>query len=108
MLTNKTRKKNIASHASSGSRLHSKRDKPAAAKCALCSAKLAGMPRLHSTQLKRLSKTEKRPERAFGGIICGKCVKRILTEKTRLENGSMTKHNVDFRHLKYIEAMKKI
>ena len=105
MLTNKARKKNTSSHASSGPRMHSKRDKPVAAKCALCAAKLSGMPRLHSTQLKRLSKTEKRPERAFGGILCGKCVKRILTEKARLENGSMTKHDVDFRHLKYLEAM---
>lgn len=83
-----------------------KRDKPHAVRCPLCDTKLAGMPRLHSLQLRRLSKTEKRPERVFGGVLCGNCVKAILKSKARLASGAITKKDIDLRHMKYLAMLK--
>ncbi len=55
--------------------------KPGKAKCASCHSELHGVPRELPYKLKRLAKTEKRPERPYGGNLCSKCMR----EKIRLE-----------------------
>ena len=60
-----------------------KRKKTKAAKCALCGKPLHGVPRLNPVELGKLAKSEKRPERAYGGYYCSACSKELLREKAR-------------------------
>ncbi len=80
--------------------------KPSASRCALCGRLLAGVPRRRSSDLIRLSKTQKRPERAFGGVLCPADVAILVKEKTRLRLGEIDEHDVDITHLKYLRQMK--
>ncbi len=63
--------------------LHFKREKPGYAKCAICGAKLNGVPRLLPSKLSKLPKTKKRPQRPYGGHLCPRCYSRLLIKSTR-------------------------
>ncbi|AEH06663.1 50S ribosomal protein L34e [Methanothermococcus okinawensis] len=63
--------------------LHYRREKPSNARCACCGALLNGVPKGRAYQIAKLSKTEKRPERPYGGYLCPKCLKRLIIEKAR-------------------------
>lgn len=78
--------------------------KPSAATCGLCGSQLHGVPRRGTAGMAKLAKTEKRPERPFGGVLCHACVAAIVKEKARLKAGSITTRETDFRHLKYVKA----
>lgn len=58
-----------------------KKPKPAAAKCARCKKPLHGVPRLRPAQLKKLSKSKRRPSRPYGGYYCSSCMREALREK---------------------------
>ena len=57
--------------------------KPAPKKlaCAGCKQELHGIPR---KPLSKLSKTQKRPERPFGGVLCSKCTRRQIIKGARI------------------------
>ena len=63
--------------------MHYKRRKPGIAKCANCKAPLKGIPRLIPTKFRNLAKTEKRPQRPYGGYLCSKCTRLKIIEKVR-------------------------
>lgn len=63
--------------------LHYKRRKPGIAKCANCKAPLKGIPRLIPSKFRDLAKTEKRPERPYGGYLCSKCTRLKIIERVR-------------------------
>ena len=44
---------------------------------------LHGMSRALEGQMKKISKSEKMPERIYGGYYCAKCTREILREKAR-------------------------
>jgi large subunit ribosomal protein L34e len=60
-----------------------KRRKPSHAKCANCERRLAGVPRDIPARIKKLPKTQRRPDRPFGGIYCPKCSKQKILETIR-------------------------
>ena len=60
-----------------------RRRKPSRAKCALCGAVLGGVPAKRPAKLKRVPKTGKRPDRAYGGRVCHKCLKNSLVEASK-------------------------
>ena len=62
---------------------HYEQRKPKAATCSRCGAKLKGVPRLRKNQIKKLGKTEKRPSRAYGGVLCSKCSRELIKQKAR-------------------------
>jgi len=78
------------------------KEKPAKTRCALCDKKLHGVPNRCRSELAKLAKTEKRPERPFGGVLCGTCTTRVVKAETRVKHGLMAKSDVDFRVLKYM------
>lgn len=51
--------------------------------CARCGRELHGVPRMLEADMKKFSKTQKRPERIFGGYYCANCTREILREKAR-------------------------
>jgi large subunit ribosomal protein L34e len=66
---------------------HYKKRAPKQARCALCGRPLQGVPRLRVPDLRKLSKTMKRPERMYGGYICHECLAELLRTKIREETG---------------------
>lgn len=61
-------------------KLHYKKRKPSKAVCGSCKNELKGVPRLRPNDLKKLSKTERRPQRPYGGVLCSSCMrKQIIT-----------------------------
>lgn len=63
---------------------HKKREKSKLQTCAGCGQVLHGVPRAVSSEMKNFSKTERGPNRIFGGQYCGGCTKGILREKARI------------------------
>jgi len=63
--------------------IHFKKRKTQPAKCASCGKILHGVPRVTSTKIKKLSKSEKRPTRIFGGYFCPACTEALLRERAR-------------------------
>lgn len=64
-------------------RLYYIKRKPKKAHCAKCGAVLSGVPRERPYKMKKLSKTEKRPQRPFGGNLCSRCTRLMILEKAR-------------------------
>ena len=60
-----------------------KKRKPAKAKCSNCGALLKGVPRATATQMKNMTKTKKRPQRPYGGVLCGGCTRKLIIQKAR-------------------------
>jgi len=48
--------------------------------CGVCKNQLHGIPTTTKHQLKKLSKTQRRPERPYGGILCSACMRKKITE----------------------------
>lgn len=57
--------------------VHYEKRKPSQAKCAICGRPLNGVPRGRPVELRNMAKTEKRPERPYGGYICANCLKKL-------------------------------
>lgn len=80
--------------------------KPSSRKCALCGGILHGVPKRGAGGLSKMSKTEKRPERVFGGVLCSGCVTRVLIEKTRIASGVIKREDVPLYRLRFVEMLK--
>ncbi len=68
---------------------HYKRRKPKKAHCARCGKVLAGTPHVLPKKLKKISKTWKRPERPYGGVLCGTCMKQLMLKNAQAEAARM-------------------
>jgi large subunit ribosomal protein L34e len=62
--------------------VHYERSRKTIARCGRCGAQLNGVPR-DVRDLRNLSKSSKRPNRAFGGVLCHKCLEEIYREIIR-------------------------
>ncbi len=63
-------------------RVHYRKRKPSKAKCAICGKPLHGVPRERPYKIRNMAKTQKRPERPYGGVLCSSCMrKKIIEEK---------------------------
>ena len=60
-----------------------KRRKPSAAICAVCKGILKGVPRELPFKVKKLSKTQRKPERPYGGFLCSKCMRKKMIGEAR-------------------------
>jgi len=63
--------------------IHYRRKKTKPPICGKCGKQLHGVPRVRSSILRKLKKTEKRPERPYGGNLCSYCMREIMKEKAR-------------------------
>jgi len=64
-------------------KIHYEKRRPGPARCAICGRVLGGVPRLRPVELRKLSKTERRPERPYGGVLCPSCLARLLRKSVR-------------------------
>ncbi len=63
--------------------VHYERRKPSQAKCMICHKPLGGVPRLRPVKLRKLPRSSKRPERPYGGVICPRCLRKLLKATIR-------------------------
>lgn len=61
-----------------GVKTHYKKRKPKAAHCGGCRKVLHGVPRGLPHEIRKLPKTQRRPERKYGGVFCPACLKGIF------------------------------
>jgi large subunit ribosomal protein L34e len=52
-------------------------------KCARCGCEMHGMKRFLQAKMSKFSKSEKKPERIFGGYYCANCTREVLRERAR-------------------------
>lgn len=60
-----------------------RRRKPKQVHCANCGKVLHGIPRELPYKMRNMSKSQKRPQRIFGGTLCSNCTKRELINRIR-------------------------
>jgi large subunit ribosomal protein L34e len=65
--------------------VHYVRRKPSKAQCGGCGKALSGVPKENKAKMNNMPKTQKRPERPFGGVLCSSCSKRVIIEESREE-----------------------
>ncbi len=65
--------------------MHYEERKPGKAKCSKCGDLLKGVPRERPLRMHKMPKTEKRPERPYGGNLCSKCTRVLIVEKARMQ-----------------------
>ena len=63
--------------------LHYQKRRPKRTHCAAFGAPLAGSHRARATALARVSKTKKRPGRAYGGQLCHQCLNTRIKAAVR-------------------------
>ena len=63
--------------------VHYYRRKPKKAHCPICGKVLAGVPNLRPVHMRGLAKTQKRPERPYGGVLCPTCLARMIKDTVR-------------------------
>jgi large subunit ribosomal protein L34e len=64
-------------------KVHFRERKPSKAVCGSCKKPLSGVPRERPAVLGKLPKSQRRPERPFGGVLCSKCMRAVLKEEVR-------------------------
>ena len=62
---------------------HFEKRKPSAACCGTCGALLQAVPRARPYEMENMPKSQKRPERAFGGVLCSSCSRREIIKRAR-------------------------
>ena len=62
---------------------HHEQRKPKAATCANCGERLKGVPRGTPSQIKSLTKSQRRPERPYGGVLCSACTRAKMKQAAR-------------------------
>ena len=65
--------------------VHYKQKKPGKHKCGRCGKPRSGVPNAVPAKMKKLSKSEKIPERPYAGVLCTECTERLFRYKTRFE-----------------------
>ena len=60
--------------------LHYRKRKPSLPQCSMCGKPLAGVPRVRATQLRSFPKSQRRPERPYGGVLCSPCMRASLVQ----------------------------
>ena len=77
--TKSQKKKKVKTPGAKLSTYYSKR-KQKGNKCSKCQKILSGVPKDRKTDLKRLSKSKKRPMRPYAGTLCAACLKIAIEE----------------------------
>jgi len=63
--------------------MHFHRRMPGKAQCSGCGDNLKGVPRNIPSKIHNTSKSKKRPERPFGGMLCSRCSRQKIKEDIR-------------------------
>ncbi|MBN2881687.1 50S ribosomal protein L34e [Candidatus Woesearchaeota archaeon] len=70
----------------SGSKVVYELRKPSRPICGNCGAVLNGVPHERPKAMQKLPKTQKRPQRPFGGVLCSRCHRDLVLLEARDNN----------------------
>ena len=59
--------------------------KPKKVSCANCGAGLIGVTQMRTVKARNGPKTKKRPQRPYGGVLCGQCSRTLIKNNARME-----------------------
>jgi len=62
---------------------HYLKRKPSKAKCTDCGAKLIGVPHVRATKLHSMAKSQRNPQRPYGGQLCSRCSRNLIKSRVR-------------------------
>jgi len=51
--------------------------------CRMCGVPLQGVVRGRVSQAGKFTKSERKPERPYGGVLCTKCMRKTMIERAR-------------------------
>jgi len=66
-----------------GATMHYKKEKVRASRCARCNRVLSGVPRLTPFKMGKLTASQKRIQRIYGGQLCHVCLQDLLKHEVR-------------------------
>ena len=66
-------------------KIHYRKRKPSHSSCGGCGIALQAVPRELPAKMTNMPKTEKRPDRPYGGILCSTCMRMVMKDKARSE-----------------------
>jgi len=72
--------------------------------CAICKEVLHGKPRVRPAEMKHLGKSERKPERPFGGMLCPQCSRLIMMYRAKVKYNVMSKDDVPISLRGYVWA----
>ena len=64
--------------------IHYEKEKSKPAKCSRCGQMLHGIPRCHPSELRKLTRSQRRIMRMYGGQLCANCLRELLKEAVRI------------------------
>jgi len=70
--------------------------------CAICKQVLHGKPRGRPVEIRKLAKSERRPERPFGGMLCSKDTRMVLSYRVKLKHGLLKQGDVPISLRNYV------
>lgn len=70
-----------------GVKIHFKERPASLPRCSLCKVLLKGIKKMKSIEYRRISKSEKRVNRIYGGNLCSKCARQKIKMKARKNEG---------------------
>ena len=74
--------------------------------CALCKSPLHGMPHgKRAFEVKRLAKTQRRPENLLASMLCPNCRKQVYLNAAMLKYKVINKSDLDLRYKKYVDIV---
>ncbi|MFH0905792.1 MAG: 50S ribosomal protein L34e [archaeon] len=74
--------------------------------CAICSSVLHGMPHgLRPFEVKKLKKTERRPENPLASILCNDCRSKVYLDAVELKYKLKTKDDIEHKLRKYVDMV---
>jgi large subunit ribosomal protein L34e len=80
--------------------------KPNKHKCALCDSYLHGVPHCKRPfEVKKLKKTQRRPENLLASILCPICRQKVYQDAVMLKYKIKTKKDIDIKNIKYVEMI---
>lgn len=101
------RKHRVYRKSAKETRLVVKSGKASNMECALCHARLHGVPHGKKVNaLKKLSKTQRRPTAPFAGILCGNCREATVIEAIKVAIGQKKMNDVELRVQPYVQQLK--
>jgi len=62
--------------------------------CAICKEVLHGKPRVRPAEMKHICKSERKPERPFGGMLCSPCSRAVISMRAKLKHGIIKPEDV--------------
>ena len=82
--------------------MHETRKRHGDAVCAICGGILLGVRTGSKVEIGKLSRSERRPERPFGGVLCSACTSNLISMRARMRFKEITKDDVPISLRKYV------